>query len=55
MTFKGFRALAAVSGSIAMSKARQELTPQRTVHQVNKDIRVLKEKHNDPIDEFRAQ
>ena len=38
-----FCVLAAVSAAIAMSKARQELAPQRTVHQVNNDIRVAKE------------
>ena len=38
-----FCVLAAVSAAIAMSKARQELAPQRTVHQVSKDIRVVKE------------
>lgn len=38
-----FCVLAALSAAIAMSKARHELTPQRTVHQVNKDIRVAKE------------
>ena len=39
----GFGVLAAASIAFAMSKARQELTPQRTVHQVEKDIRVVKE------------
>jgi len=38
-----FCVLAGVSAAIAMSKARQELAPQRTVHQVSKDIRVVKE------------
>ena len=38
-----FGVLAAVTAGVAMSKASQELTPQRTVHQVNKDIRVAKE------------
>ena len=39
----GFGVLAAASIAFAMSKARQELVPQRTVQQVNKDIRVAKE------------
>jgi hypothetical protein len=38
-----FCAFAAVSAAIAMSKARHELTPQRTVSQVTEDIRVVKE------------
>ena len=39
----GFCILAAISAAVAMSKGRQEMTPQRTVDQVNKDIRVVKE------------
>ena len=38
-----FCVLAAISAAVAVSKGREEMTPQRTVDQVNKDIRVVKE------------
>ena len=39
----GFCVLGGVSVAFAMAKASQDILPQRTVHQVNRDIRVIKD------------